>query len=467
MITLQKHEISANIKNRYANVSYCFHFNNRNENGSDELMLEMTVDPNSFISNFTADIDGELFIGETKEKQTASKEYVSAKQKNENAILIDQPHKDIHNLFRIKTNIDAQSNVILTVEIQQYLQKTFNFNELNIQILRSFSKYNITENFDHIAFDLTVEDVRGIYNVHIPMINNTDVIIEEQKMDKLNRKCVITGKITSKSVTESDIDTEDVEWRNTIKVNDKIDVNDRGKWYMSEVIERTDGNMCEKLKIHYVGFSNKYDEEIEINSDRLAKYKFNSKTTNTKTNELKLKYKVKGEANHSHILFDNKSNTFCHIISDTITDSMIIDQNEGQNNVLIPRRVLFVIDKSGSMGGHKWIKTISSSILAIKQLRIGYDRFGIILFNHDIKMLSCKDGCTLANDQSINDCVKALKDECADGGTDINSALYWAIELIKTDIVILNKLINNKNIDYNFFINQIIFITDGEPQNGV
>eukprot|EP01084_Bolivina_argentea_P041345 76277_1 len=157
MITLQKHEISATIKDRYANIIYCFHFENMNENYSNELKLEMTIDPNAFISKFTADIDGELFIGETKERKTASNEYIFAKQKNENAILIDQPHKDIPNLFRIKTNINGNSKVILTVEIEQYLQKMFNFNQLNIQILRNFSECNIKENMDHIAFDFIVE----------------------------------------------------------------------------------------------------------------------------------------------------------------------------------------------------------------------------------------------------------------------------------------------------------------------
>eukprot|EP01084_Bolivina_argentea_P005533 10421_1 len=178
MITLQRHDISAKIKGRYAHIEYCFHFENVNKINSNELKLEMTIDPSAFISGFTADIDGKLFVGKTKEKATASKEYIAAKQKNENAILINQPHTDIPNLFQIKTNIYAQSKVILTIEIQQYLQKTFNWNELNIQVLRSFTKYNITQNLEYITFEFIVEDISGIYNIDIPMINNNDIIIE-------------------------------------------------------------------------------------------------------------------------------------------------------------------------------------------------------------------------------------------------------------------------------------------------
>ncbi len=50
-------------------------------------------------------------------------------------------------------------------------------------------------------------------------------------------------------------------------------------------------------------------------------------------------------------------------------------------HILIPRRVVFVIDKSGSMSGTKWIKTKAATIVALKQLRVNYDRGGIIFFD--------------------------------------------------------------------------------------
>ena len=45
------------------------------------MKFEITIDPDAFISEFKANIDGELFIGQTKEKQTAAKEYSEAKKK--------------------------------------------------------------------------------------------------------------------------------------------------------------------------------------------------------------------------------------------------------------------------------------------------------------------------------------------------------------------------------------------------
>ena len=69
MITLNKHNITSKIKDRYAITVYSFDFINDNYHAS-ELKFELTIDPDSFISKFEADIDGILFTGQTKEKQT-------------------------------------------------------------------------------------------------------------------------------------------------------------------------------------------------------------------------------------------------------------------------------------------------------------------------------------------------------------------------------------------------------------
>ena len=108
MVSLNKHNIEANIHDRYAIVKYAFSFENEYASAH-ELKFEITIDPDAFISGFKADIDGQVFIGQTKAKETAAKEYAAAKEKEENAILISQPHKDIPNVFKIQTNIDSKS----------------------------------------------------------------------------------------------------------------------------------------------------------------------------------------------------------------------------------------------------------------------------------------------------------------------------------------------------------------------
>eukprot|EP01084_Bolivina_argentea_P024071 44918_1 len=119
MISLKRHSISANIAQRYANIAYSFDFENIGNASSKELKFEITIDPEAFISNFIADIDGKLFYGQTKEKEKAAKEYKMAKHKHENAILISQPYDNIPNVFQIQTNIDSKSKILLTIKIEQ------------------------------------------------------------------------------------------------------------------------------------------------------------------------------------------------------------------------------------------------------------------------------------------------------------------------------------------------------------
>eukprot|EP01083_Nonionella_stella_P166484 556723_1 len=188
MILLHRHSIATVIQDRYASSVYSFDFENINQRGSNELKFEITIDTEAFISKFEANIDGETFIGKTKEKETASKEYSEAKQKNENAILISQPYDDIPNVFEIKTNVDSKSKVSLDITIEQYIPKRFHANQFNIQILRSFRKYNIIQNFEYIAFQVDITDKSGIYDVNIPLK-------EHQTMDKLNQHYTANGKI--------------------------------------------------------------------------------------------------------------------------------------------------------------------------------------------------------------------------------------------------------------------------------
>eukprot|EP01084_Bolivina_argentea_P250469 419648_1 len=366
MITLHKHIIATVIADRYATTKYLFDFENE-KYGASELKFEITIDPDSFISEFKADIDGELFIGKTKERETAVKEYKQAKQKNENAILISQPYKDIPNVFQVQTNVDGGSKVSLEITIEQYLKKTFNFNQLTIQILRNFEKYNIKTKYDYIGFSFNVCDKTGIYDICAPSsVESSDIVIDEQIKDQT--KCRINGRMMNSS----------------------------------------------------------------------------------SQNELSIKYKIVGESKDSHILFDNKSNTFCHVILDIFRDQL------AHSDMLIPRRVIFVIDKSGSMYGDKWRKTLSATITGLKKLR-DEDRFNVILFNHGPDVLF-EDEMVEANKKTIQKAIKYMKSVEAGGGTSFDKPLTQAVDMIKDDI-------QTKDEENDFFVNQIIFMTDGEVRN--
>eukprot|EP01084_Bolivina_argentea_P139725 245783_1 len=314
MIALHKHTIKANVSERYATIEYLFEFENYYNNSSKELEFEITIHPSACISGLEANIDGEIFNGITKEKEKASNEYNKAKQNDENCILICQPYPNISNVFKISTNIDSNSKISLNITIEQFITKKFNFNELNIEIIKSFNK-NIKQNYKYITFDFIIQENSGIFDIEI---SSNNIVIDEKKLNESNNYCSISGKI----------------------------------YYKNAV------------------------------------------------NELVLKYKINGEQTDSLILYDKKTKTFCHIISDVITNSMInydnniINAPEGQNDevnantLMIPRRVVFAIDKSGSMRGGKWTRTIQATIETLKQLRNNFDRFYIVFFNQKTKYMS-------------------------------------------------------------------------------
>ena len=54
--------------------------------------------------------------------------------------------------------------------------------------------------------------------------------------------------------------------------------------------------------------------------------KITAKIQASSLNELLLRYKIKGESEESHILFNDKCNTFCQIISDVMTEFIISNQ---------------------------------------------------------------------------------------------------------------------------------------------
>eukprot|EP01083_Nonionella_stella_P295298 1003634_1 len=184
-----------------------------------------------------------------------------------------------------------------------------------------------------------------------------------------------------------------------------------------------------------------------------------------------IQYKVKVEQNECMLLYDAKSHTFCHVISDIISDSVIEneqDMNEGHaddnihRNILIPRRVVFVIDQSGSMSGGKWTSAISAAITALKQLRKGYDRYCILFFSSDVTCVPVS-AIVLATEDNISQTISILQGLFTLGCTNVNTPLLQAIDFIKKDI----KSFQNASKDvYNFYMNQILLITDGEPNAG-
>lgn len=80
----------------------------------------------------------------------------------------------------------------------------------------------------------------------------------------------INNKSLEKSISSSDLDEDELESEKNIDydLNEHIDCRDSvNKWLDAEVI----GLRNNEIRVHFTGWSNKYDEWIEKNSDRVLK----------------------------------------------------------------------------------------------------------------------------------------------------------------------------------------------------
>ena len=108
-------------------------------------------------------------------------------------------------------------------------------------------------------------------------------------------------------------------------------------------ISYTDIIASENINYEITGSNNEYLMDIDV----------------TKTSELEelivVRYKTENMDNNHQFLYDSSSLTFMHIFS-------------YEDESVLPRRVIFVLDNSGSMGITKWESAVSATIGAIEQL---------------------------------------------------------------------------------------------------
>ena len=118
---------------------------------------------------------------------------------------------------------------------------------------------------------------------------------------------------------------------------------------------------------------------------------------------------------------------------------VVIDQQ-------VVREMIFVMDVSGSMGGTSIRQAKKALIFALKRLKPA-DRFNIITFNSITdKLYSYAQPAT---DHYINEALDFVENLKADGGTEIEPAIFEALD-------------GKTNLDR---IRQVVFLTDGSVGN--
>uniref|UniRef100_A0A667Z278 Inter-alpha-trypsin inhibitor heavy chain H3 n=1 Tax=Myripristis murdjan TaxID=586833 RepID=A0A667Z278_9TELE len=121
----------------------------------------------------------------------------------------------------------------------------------------------------------------------------------------------------------------------------------------------------------------------------------------------------------------------------------------------VPKNVVFVIDRSGSMGGTKMHQTREALLEILKDLHME-DYFALIPF--DDKITPWKPSLMKATKENVAEAMKYVRRIRDNGGTNINDAVLRAVKMLINDRK--NNNVPERNLD------MIILLTDGMPNSG-
>ncbi|XP_029455286.1 inter-alpha-trypsin inhibitor heavy chain H4-like [Rhinatrema bivittatum] len=122
----------------------------------------------------------------------------------------------------------------------------------------------------------------------------------------------------------------------------------------------------------------------------------------------------------------------------------------------LPKNVIFVIDKSGSMSGRKIEQTREALIKILDDIN-PEDQFNFVIFSSSTS--AWKESLLPATEENVNSAKGYVATIPAQGGTDINEALQMAVSM-------LNQANQDEKLPERS-VSMIILLTDGQPTSGI
>ncbi|KAM9758866.1 inter-alpha-trypsin inhibitor heavy chain H3-like [Menidia menidia] len=330
-------------------------------NSTQEIHFEMELPKTAFITNFSMEIDGQVYSGQVKEKEKAREQYEKAVSSGQSAGLVKASGRKMEK-FSASVNIAAKSSVTFKLIYEELLQRKLGQYEILIRV----------------KIEQPVEDFQILADIYEPP--------------------GLTSVEASATFLTNDL----------LPLIDKTITEKKAHISFSPTVEQQKCSGCKNTLI---------DGDFII------------------------KYDVKREKSIGEVQVVN--GYFVHFFSPP-------------DMVRVPKNLVFVIDRSGSMYGTKIKQTKDAMVAILKDLDED-DHFGIVLFDSDID--SWKDSLTKSTKENISKAISYVMKIEPDAATDINGGVLMAVSMLKSERQ--DSKVPERSVD------MIILLTDGMPNHGV
>ncbi|KAI4876006.1 hypothetical protein NFI96_024421, partial [Prochilodus magdalenae] len=359
-IEVQSVKIDCKVASRFAHTVMTSTALNK-ANVSQEVFFEVELPKTAFITNFSMEIDGQIYVGEVKEKEKAKKQYDRAVSSGQTAGLVKASGRKMEK-FSVSVNIAANSNVTFTLTYEELLQRRLGRYEIMIRV----KPKQLVQHFEIVA------------DIHEPQ----GIAFLDTNATFLNNELL---PLVKKTVTD---------------------------------------------KMAHVSFSPTLDEQ--------------RKCPDCDSSVIDGDFIITYDVNRAKDIGDIQ-----------IVNGYFVHFFAPADLPRLPKNVVFVIDRSGSMNGKKMEQTLEALTTILGEL-YEEDHFGLVTFDDNIELW--RPSLSKATQENINEAKEFVKTITARHMTDINGAVLHAIEMLTASK-------ENSSLPDNS-ASMIILLTDGEPTSG-
>ncbi|XP_060898338.1 inter-alpha-trypsin inhibitor heavy chain H3-like [Labrus mixtus] len=360
MVEVYSVTVDCTVRSRFAHTVMTSKALNK-ANTSQEIFFEVQLPKTAFISNFSMEIEGQVYVGDVKEKEKAKKQYEKAVSSGQTAGLVKASGRKMEK-FSVSVNIAAEKNVTFVLTYEELLQ-------------RKLGQYEI---LTQIKPKQRVQEFQIVTNIYEPQgISFLDAHATFLTNDLL--------PLVEKTVTDK-----------------KAHISFSPTMEQQRSCPGCDGTF--------------------IDGDFVIKYDVNRATS----------------------------------IGDIqIVNGYFVHFFAPPHLPRVPKNVVFVIDRSGSMSGRKIDQTREAMLAILKDIH-EEDHFAIVLFGSQVD--PWRSTLSKATEENVNEAMAFIRQLDIRGSTNFNDALLDSVKMLVSDRK--EQRIPERSID------MIIALTDGMPDRG-